>query len=68
MILEEIAAIMRKERDKAGLSYENMAYDCDVSPLTYFRLEHAEKYNPSINTLNKVLDYLGYELKLVKKV
>ena len=67
MILVDIAKTLRDERAKAGLSYENMAYDCEISPYTYFRLERADGYNPKLGTLVKVLDYLGYELKLEKK-
>ena len=68
MILKDIAKTLRDERAKSGLSYEITAYDCEIAPLTYFRLEHADKYNPCLKTVIKVLDYFGYELKLVKKV
>ena len=59
-ILEEIRRIIRKEA-----SLRRVARDIDVDRSS-LHASLKKGANPELKTLTKVLDYLGYELKIVK--
>jgi hypothetical protein len=50
---------------REGKSFRKTAFDLKVDRSTLFR--SLKKGNPEWKTIQKVLDYLGYEMKIVKK-
>lgn len=67
MHLEQLILILKKRRKVLGVTQEQLAELSGVGLRTLKALE-AKKSNPTLETLNKIADVLGMELKLeVKK-
>ncbi|MET3129263.1 DNA-binding XRE family transcriptional regulator [Arcicella rosea] len=66
MNLEQLGSVIRERRNTLSLSQENLSEKCDVAIKTIHSIELG-KANPSIKTLNKILDNLGLEVIVVSK-
>jgi len=63
MHLSELIKILKKRRDVLGITQEYLAEMSGVGLRTLKALESG-KANPTFETLNKLADVLGMELKL----
>jgi len=59
----KITKILRKLREKRGLSQEKLARLADVSNNTIINIERGENRNPTTATLKKIAKALGIEPK-----
>jgi transcriptional regulator with XRE-family HTH domain len=66
MNLEQLGSVIRERRNTLSLSQENLSDKSDVAIKTIHSIELG-KANPSIKTLNKILDNLGLEVIVVSK-
>ncbi|MDR6564366.1 MULTISPECIES: helix-turn-helix domain-containing protein [Arcicella] len=66
MNLEQLGSVIRERRNTLSLSQENLSEQSDVAIKTIHSIELG-KANPSIKTLNKILDNLGLEVIVVSK-
>ncbi|MEA5139751.1 MULTISPECIES: helix-turn-helix transcriptional regulator [Arcicella] len=66
MNLEQLGSVIRERRNTLSLSQENLSEKSDVAIKTIHSIELG-KANPSIKTLNKILDNLGLEVIVVSK-
>lgn len=66
MHLEELVLILKKRREVLGVTQEQLSELSGVGLRTLKSLE-SKKSNPTLDTLNKLADVLGMELKLVVK-
>lgn len=60
----DIGKVLRKLIAKEGRSFRQTSIDLKVDRSTLHR--SLKKGNPEWRTIEKVLDYLGYEIKIVK--
>ena len=63
----DIAKILKENRSKLGISQTDLAEIAEVSLATIKDLERG-KGNPSLGTLEKIVDTLGLEIKIEPKV
>ena len=65
---QDFAAFLSGERHYQGLSLEALACETKTSPTTIFHCENPrnKKYGPSLGTLVRIADALGYEITLTK--
>jgi len=61
-----IGRILRELMEKENRSLRRTSIDLDVDRSTLYR-SLKEGANPEWKTIEKILDYLGYEIKFVKK-
>ncbi|TRX62551.1 helix-turn-helix transcriptional regulator [Fulvivirga sp. M361] len=66
MHLEELVRTLKKRREILGVTQEQLAELSDVGLRTLKSLE-SMKSNPTLETLNKLADVLGMELRLEVK-
>ena len=66
MNLEQLGNIIRERRSELSLSQENLSNKSDVAIKTIHSVELG-KANPSVKTLEKILDNLGLEMIVVNK-
>ncbi len=66
MNLEQLGSVIRERRNTLSLSQENLSEKSDVAIKTIHSIELG-KANPSIKTLNKILENLGLEVIVVSK-
>jgi transcriptional regulator with XRE-family HTH domain len=66
MNLEQLGNIIRERRNDLSLSQEHLSDKSDVAIKTIHSIELG-KANPSIKTLDKILDNLGLEVIVVNK-
>ena len=66
MNLEQLGNIIRERRSELSLSQENLSNKSDVAIKTIHSVELG-KGNPSIKTLEKILDNLGLEIIVVNR-
>ncbi|MBB6004997.1 helix-turn-helix transcriptional regulator [Arcicella rosea] len=66
MNLEQLGSVIRERRNTLSLSQENLSEKSDVAIKTIHSIELG-KANPSIKTLNKILDNLGLEVIVVSR-
>ena len=63
---EEIGILIRQRRKMLNVSVPTLAELSDVSDVTLYTTEE-NKTNLTIKTLTKILDVLGYEIRIVLK-
>ena len=66
MNLEQLGNIIRERRNELSLSQENLSNKSDVAIKTIHSVELG-KANPSVRTLDKILQNLGLERIVVTK-
>ena len=66
MHLDQLVATLNQRREVLGVTQEQLAELSDVGLRTLKALE-SKKSNPTLETLTKLADVLGMELKLVVK-
>ncbi|MCU0467029.1 MAG: helix-turn-helix domain-containing protein [Arcicella sp.] len=66
MNLEQLGNIIRERRNELSLSQEQLSNKSDVAIKTIHSVELG-KANPSVKTLDKVLDKLGLEMIIVNR-
>lgn len=66
MNLEQLGNIIRERRSELSLSQENLSNKSDVAIKTIHSVELG-KANPSIKTLEKILENLGLEIIVVNR-
>ena len=66
MLLESIGNSIKERRKELGITQPLLAEIADVSKNTIYKLERGTG-NPSIRILDKLLEVLGLELKVVVK-
>lgn len=66
MHLDQLVATLKQRREVLGVTQEQLAELSDVGLRTLKALE-SKKSNPTLETLTKLADVLGMELKLVVK-
>ncbi len=66
MNLEQLGNIIRERRSELSLSQENLSNKSDVAIKTIHSVELG-KANPSIKTLEKILDNLGLQIIVVNQ-
>ena len=64
MNLEQLGNIIRERRSELSLSQENLSNKSDVAIKTIHSVELG-KANPSVKTLEKILENLGLEIIVV---
>jgi transcriptional regulator with XRE-family HTH domain len=64
----EIGHIMQKRRDSLSIKQEDLSEMTGITSKTIYLIENG-KGNPSFDTLNKLLDILGFEISIdIKKL
>lgn len=58
----DIKEVMKSQRKKLGISQQDLAEMADVGITTIKQIE-AGKGNPSLSTIEKILEVLGMEIK-----
>lgn len=58
----DIKEVMKDQRKKLGISQQDLAEMADVGITTIKQIE-AGKGNPSLSTIEKILEVLGMEIK-----
>jgi transcriptional regulator with XRE-family HTH domain len=66
MNLEHLGSIIRERRNELLLSQEHLSNKCDVAIKTIHSVELG-KANPSVKTLEKILEKLGLEMIVVNR-
>jgi transcriptional regulator with XRE-family HTH domain len=66
MNLEQLGNIIRERRNELSLSQENLSNKSDVAIKTIHSVELG-KANPSVKTLEKILDNLGLQIIVVNQ-
>ena len=66
MNLEQLGNIIRERRSELSLSQENLRNKSDVAIKTIHSVELG-KANPSVKTLEKILENLGLEIIVVNR-
>jgi transcriptional regulator with XRE-family HTH domain len=66
MNFEQLGNIIRERRNELSLSQENLSNQSDVAIKTIHSVELG-KANPSIKTLEKILENLGLEIIVVNR-
>ena len=66
MNLEQLCNIIRERRSELSLSQENLSNKSDVAIKTIHSVELG-KANPSVKTLEKILENLGLEIIVVNR-
>ena len=66
MNLEQLGNIIRERRNEISLSQESLSNKSDVAIKTIHSIELG-KANPSVKTLEKILDNLGLQIIVVNK-
>ena len=66
MNLEQLGNIIRERRSELSLSQENLSNKSDVAIKTIHSVELG-KANPSVKTLEKILDNLGLQIIVVNQ-
>ncbi len=66
MNLEQLGNIIRERRNELSLSQENLSNKSDVAIKTIHSVELG-KANPSVKTLEKILDNLNLQIIVVNK-
>ena len=61
-----IGKIIRELIKKHGVTYRKLAQDLGVDHGNLYR-SLMDNANPEWNTIKKVLDYLGYDFKIIKR-
>jgi len=64
--LQQIGSVLKKKRQELHISADDLAVIAGISRRTLFYIEEGSA-NPSLETLSKVLDALGLEIKIVVK-
>lgn len=68
MIKIEIGEIIKKRRDCLSIKQEDLSEMTGITSKTIYLIENG-KGNPSFDTLNKLLDVLGFEISInIKKL
>lgn len=64
----EIGEILQKRRDYLSIKQEDLSEMTGITSKTIYLIENG-KGNPSFDTLNKLLDVLGFEISIdIKKL
>ncbi len=64
----EIGEIIQKRRDSLSIKQEDLSEMTGITSKTIYLIENG-KGNPSFDTLNKLLDILGFEISIdIKKL
>ncbi len=64
----EIGEIIQKRRDSLSIKQEDLSEMTGITSKTIYLIENG-KGNPSFDTLNKLLDVLGFEISIdIKKL
>lgn len=66
MNLEQLGNIIRERRNELSLSQENLSNKSDVAIKTIHSVELG-KANPSVKTLEKILEHLELQIIVVNK-
>jgi transcriptional regulator with XRE-family HTH domain len=66
MNLEQLGNIIRERRNELSLSQENLSNKSNVAIKTIHSVELG-KANPSVKTLEKILENLGLQIIIVNK-
>ena len=66
MNLEQLGNIIRERRNELSFSQENLSNKSDVAIKTIHSIELG-KANPSVKTLEKILDNLGLQIIVVNQ-
>lgn len=66
MNLEQLGNIIRERRNELSLSQENLSNKSDVAIKTIHSIELG-KANPSVKTLEKILENLGLQIIVVNQ-
>jgi transcriptional regulator with XRE-family HTH domain len=66
MNLEQLGNIIRERRNELSLSQENLSNKSDVAIKTIHSVELG-KANPSVKTLEKILENLGLQIIVVNQ-
>lgn len=66
MLIRDLGLAIKSRRKELGITQSHLAELANVSPNTLYKLERGQ-INPSLQILNKLLNVLGMELKLVVK-
>ena len=66
MNLEQLGNIIRERRNELSLSQESLSNKSDVAIKTIHSIELG-KANPSVKTLEKILENLGLQIIVVNK-
>jgi transcriptional regulator with XRE-family HTH domain len=66
MNLEQLGNIIRERRNELSFSQENLSNKSDVAIKTIHSVELG-KANPSVKTLDKILENLGLEMIVVNR-
>lgn len=61
----DIGKVLRELIEKEGLSFRRTSIDLKLDRSTLHR--SLKKGNPEWKTVEKVLDYLGYEIRIIKR-
>ena len=62
----DIVKVLTKERKLQKVSQEKIAKECGISKAMISRIERSLS-SPNYNYLEKYAEYLGYEIRLLKK-
>ncbi|HEU0229561.1 MAG TPA: helix-turn-helix transcriptional regulator [Burkholderiaceae bacterium] len=65
--LADVANMLRRARQEAGLSQETLAQRAGVSRTTVARMETLAKGDMSVSALVRLLEAAGYDIKLIKQ-
>ncbi len=64
----EIGEVIQKRRDSLSIKQEDLSEMTGITSKTIYLIENG-KGNPSFDTLNKLLDVLGFEISIdIKKL
>lgn len=66
MNLEQLGNIIRERRNELSISQENLSHKSDVAIKTIHSVELG-KANPSVKTLEKILENLGLQIIVVNQ-
>jgi transcriptional regulator with XRE-family HTH domain len=64
--LAEVAQQLKRAREDAGLTQQELASRAGVNRLTVGRMENLAKGDMSVSVLVRLLEAAGYDLKVVK--
>jgi transcriptional regulator with XRE-family HTH domain len=65
--LEEIGKLIRKKRKEFGYSKEEFCALANISPRTLYKIEHNLSKNVRFETIQHLLNLIGYELEIKEK-
>ena len=66
-MLKEIGELIRKKRKEFGYSKEEFCGLANISPRTLYKIEHNKAKGVRFETIEKLLNLVGYKLEIKNK-